>query len=381
MRNQPIYLDYNATTPVDDQVLEVMLPYFREKFGNAASIQHPLGWDAEEAVGISREQVANLIGTKPQNIVFASGATEAINLAILGAFNAGQAKDHIITSKTEHKAVLDTCEYLESKGVLVTYLGVNADGLIDIDELGEAISEHTLLVSIMAANNETGVLQDVRKIGEVCRESQVLFFSDITQAVGKIPFNIQEINIDLAACSSHKLYGPKGVGALYIRDSSLIEPQIYGGGHEKGLRSGTLNVPGIVGFGKACEVAGLMITQEGDRLKKLRNRIESELAQIGGVSVNGSKAERLPHVSNLTFEDADGNKLMRSLKGIAVSQGSACNSAVIEPSHVLRAMGLSDQLAYASLRLSLGRPTTDNEVDDATQIIKTVIEKQRMRII
>ncbi len=381
MIEQPIYLDYNATTPVDDQVLQAMLPYFKESFGNASSVQHAYGWDAEEAVSMARDQVGRLIGVKPQNLIFTSGATEAINLGIRGAVASNESKNHIITCCAEHKAVLDTCDYLKSIGVEITMLDVNAEGLIDLAELQSAIQENTLMVCVMSANNETGVLQEMDLISQVCEENKVLLFSDITQSVGKIPQNLQESNIDIAAFSSHKLYGPKGVGALYVNDLSTIAPMIYGGGHEKGLRSGTLNVPGIVGFGKACEVAGQLLNSEIDRLKKLRDFLESELLQLGGIQINGQKTNRLSHVSNVSFEDIVGSRLIRSLKGIAVSQGSACNSSVVEPSHVLKAMGLSDQLAFSSLRISLGRFTSEEEVRKAIQIIRSVIEQQRMKVL
>ncbi|MEO9485734.1 MAG: cysteine desulfurase family protein [Ekhidna sp.] len=381
MSNQPIYLDYNATTPVDERVLEAMLPYFTQKFGNAASIQHSFGWDAEEAVSTSRDQIASLLGVKGQNIVFTSSATEAINLAIQGTFDLSGKKNHIITCSTEHKAVLDTCEHLKSKGGEVSLLNVDTDGRISITDILDAIKESTLMVCVMSANNETGVLQDLQEVGNLCQEKGVHFLSDITQSAGKIATNLHDLNADFAALSSHKLYGPKGVGALYVRDMKLIAPQIFGGGHEKGLRSGTLNVPGIVGFGHACEVASDQMDAEGDRLAKLRDYIESELLQLGDLIVNGEKANRLPHVSNISFEDIDGSRLMRSLKGLAVSQGSACNSAVIEPSHVLKAMGLSDRLAYASLRISLGRYSTEEDVRKAVQTIRSVIEQQRMQLL
>ncbi|WP_462252391.1 cysteine desulfurase family protein [Ekhidna sp.] len=381
MSEQPIYLDYNATTPVDDQVLQAMLPYFKESFGNASSVQHAYGWDAEEAVNMARDQVGILIGVKPQNLIFTSGATEAINLGIRGAVASNESKNHIITCCSEHKAVLDTCDYLKSIGVEITILDINADGLIDLAELQAAIQENTLMVCVMSANNETGVLQEMDLISQICEENEILLFSDITQAVGKIPQNLQESNIDIAAFSSHKLYGPKGVGALYVNDLSTIAPMVYGGGHEKGLRSGTLNVPGIVGFGKACEVAGHLLNSEMDRLKKLRDFLESELLQLGGIQINGQKTNRLSHVSNVSFQDIDGSRLIRSLKGIAVSQGSACNSSVIEPSHVLKGMGISDQLAFSSLRISLGRFTSEEEVRKAIQIIRSVIEQQRMQLL
>lgn len=381
MSNQPIYLDYNSTTPVDEQVVETMLPYFTQKFGNAASIQHAYGWDSEEAVGTSRDQIADLLGVKAQSIIFTSGATEAINLAIQGAFERSDVRNHIITCKTEHKAVLDTCEHLSSKGADITYLDVDSNGLVDMGELETAISEQTLMVCIMSANNETGVLQDIGKIGKLCKAKGVLFFSDITQSAGKTESNLDELNIDFAALSSHKLYGPKGVGALYARDLSLINPQIFGGGHEKGLRSGTLNVPGIVGFGKACELAGKFLNDESPRLKNLRDYLEKELSRLGGISINGAKSKRLSHVSNFSITDIDGSKLIRLLKGLAVSQGSACNSAIVEPSHVLKAMGHSDDLAFASLRISMGRYTTEEEIEKAIQIIRSTIDQQRMQLL
>lgn len=384
MSNQPIYLDYNATTPVDEHVLEAMLPYFKEKFGNASSIQHAYGWDAEEAVDRSREQVATLIGARPNEIIFTSGATEAINLALKGIFETRQDnKNQMITCETEHKAVLDSCAELEKSGAKITYLKVDDNGLINLENLEQSITPQTLVVSIMYANNETGVLQPIQEIAEICKKHGVPFFTDATQAAGKIPFNLGELNLDMAAFSSHKLYGPKGIGALYLcKDSSLhLHPQIFGGGHERGYRSGTLNVPGIVGFGKACELAGELLVSESERLQNLRNRIEKELSQLGSVKVNGEKPERLPHVSNVSFHDVEGSKLMRLLKGVAVSQGSACNSSVIEPSHVLKAMGLSDRLAYSSIRLSLGRYTTDEEVGKAVQIIRGAIEQLRMQLL
>lgn len=381
MSDQPIYLDYNSTTPVDERVMEVMLPYFTQKFGNAASIQHAYGWDSEEAVGTSRDQIADLLGVKAQSIIFTSGATEAINLTIQGAFERSDGRNHIITCKTEHKAVLDTCEHLSSNGAEVTYLDVDSNGLVDLEELETAISEQTLMVCIMSANNETGVLQDIGKIGDLCKAKGVLFFSDITQSAGKTESNLDELNIDFAALSSHKLYGPKGVGALYIRDFSLINPQIFGGGHEKGLRSGTLNVPGIVGFGKACELARNSLNDESIRLKDLRDYLEKELSQLGGISINGEKTERLSHVSNFSITDIDGSKLIRLLKGLAVSQGSACNSAIVEPSHVLKAMGHSDDLAFASLRISMGRYTTEEEIENAIQIIRSTIDQQRIQLL
>lgn len=380
MNNQPIYLDYNATTPVDEQVLQAMLPFFNKNFGNASSVQHIYGWDAEEAVGIAREQVAKIIGVQPNEIIFTSGATEAINLAIFGAFERSGDKTQLITCETEHKAVLDTCAQLEKKGATVSCLKVNSDGIIDVEELRSIISDETFMVSIMLANNETGVLQPLQEIGEICKERGVLLFTDATQAVGKIPCSLKDLNVDIAAFSSHKMYGPKGVGALFLAAQSNLNPQIFGGGHERGLRSGSLNVPGIVGLGKACNVAGELMSNEGERLQKLRNWLEKELLQLGSVTINGGNTNRLYHVTNVSFDDVEGSKLMRSLKGIAVSQGSACNSSVIEPSHVLKSMGLSDRLAYSSIRISLGRKTTEEEVRKAAQIIRGTIEQLRMQL-
>lgn len=380
MSKQPIYLDYNATTPVDEQVLEAMLPYFTTKFGNASSVQHTYGWDAEEAVGLAREQIAKSIGAKPSEIVFTSGATEGINLALLGTYQASKEKKHIITCVTEHKSVLDTCEQLQKNGAIITYLKVNENGHIDPGELQAAITDQTLLVSIMYANNETGVVQPIDEIGKICREKDVLFVSDATQALGKISMDVVEAHIDMAAFSGHKMYGPKGVGALYIGKQSNIQPLVFGGGHEKGLRSGTLNVPGIVGFGKACELANSIMEKEIERLSQLRDWLERELLQLGSTTINGEKANRLAHVTNVSFEDVEGSKLMRALKGLAVSQGSACNSSVIEPSHVLKAMGIGDRLAYASLRISLGRQTTEEEVRKAVQIIRGSVEQLRMQL-
>lgn len=380
MSKQPIYLDYNATTPVDEQVLEAMLPYFTTKFGNASSVQHTYGWDAEEAVGLAREQIAKSIGAKPSEIVFTSGATEGINLALLGTYQASKEKKHIITCVTEHKAVLDTCEQLQKNGAIITYLKVNENGHIDPGELQAAITDQTLLVSIMYANNETGVVQPIDEIGNICREKDVLFVSDATQALGKISMDVVEAHIDMAAFSGHKMYGPKGVGALYIGKQSNIQPLVFGGGHEKGLRSGTLNVPGIVGFGKACELANSIMEKEIERLSQLRDWLERELLQLGSTTINGEKTNRLAHVTSVSFEDVEGSKLMRALKGLAVSQGSACNSSVIEPSHVLKAMGIGDRLAYASLRISLGRQTTEEEVRKAVQIIRGSVEQLRMQL-
>lgn len=378
----PIYLDYNATTPVDPGVLEAMLPYFTEKFGNAASRTHAFGWGAEEAVKMSRETIARLMGAEPEEIVFTSGATEACNLALKGVYEAYSAKgNHIITLTTEHKAVLDTLRRLEKLGAEVTYLPVNGDGLVDMDQLAAAIKPETILISVMYANNETGVLQPIAEIGALAKKHSVLFFSDATQAIGKIPVDVQQDNIDLMAFSGHKLYGPKGVGALYVRRRDprvRLTAQMDGGGHERNRRSGTLNVPGIVGLAKACEVAENNMAAAGKRLSALRDKLEAALLSLEGVSVNGGNAPRLPHVSNLAFHGVESEGLMlRLAKDLAVSSGSACTSATLSPSYVLKAMGLTDEAAYSSVRVSLGRFTTEAEADYAIQKIKDSVTALR----
>jgi len=359
-----------------------MLRYFTGVYGNAASRTHMYGWQAAEAVTLAREQVAALIGAETQEIVFTSGATEAVNLAIKGVAEAYRSKgNHIITAATEHKAVLDTCHHLEKLGYSVTSLPVNAEGLVDPVQLEAAITPATILVAIMFANNETGTLQPVSLIGEIARKKGVLFFTDATQAVGKIPVQVNDNHIDLMAFSAHKLYGPKGVGALYLRRKNPrvnIVAQMDGGGHERGKRSGTLNVPGIVGFGKACSVAAGLLQKESLRLLALRNQLETNLLALGDTSINGSKENRLPQVSNLTFKFAEGEALMLGFaKEIALSSGSSCSSASMEPSHVLKAMGLSDDLAYSSLRFSLGRFTTEEEIKFVTSRVKSAVENQR----
>ena len=376
-----IYLDYNATTPVDPRVMKHMLPYFTEKFGNASSITHAYGWDAEEAVMMAREQVAQLIGAKPNEIIFTSGATEAINLALIGAFRANAEKgDHIVTCVTEHKAVLDTCHELEERGIAVSYLKVDESGAIDLQELENAITDRTILVSLMHANNETGVMHPLQEIAEITRDQGVLLLTDATQAVGKIPFDVEELGVDLAAFSAHKLYGPKGAGALYMRREPKAEvaPVQFGGGQEKGLRPGTLNVPAIVGFGKACELCLKEMGEDAERLSGLRDRLEQEVLALGDVSVNGRESTRLPHMTNLSFKHIDGSKLIRSLKKLAVSQGSACTSGTVEPSHVLTGMGHSDELALSSLRIGLGRFTEEEEIDIAIDTITESIDRLRL---
>lgn len=373
---KPIYLDYAATTPVDPRVVEEMLPWFTEQFGNAASRTHSYGWDAEKAVKKSREQIAYLIGARPEEIIFTSGATEAINLAIKGLFEANrEQRDHIITVSTEHKAVLDTCKYLETKGASVTYLPVQKSGLISLSDLEEAISERTLLVSVMYANNETGVIQPIREIAEIAHQYGAYFMTDATQAVGKIPIDVVTDGIDLMSFSGHKLYGPKGVGALYVKSQYpkiKITPIIHGGGHERGMRSGTLNVPGIVGFGKACEIYKTEMMGESERLEKLRDEMEEELCKIDGVSINGKDAPRIPNISNVKFEGIDGEALIMAIRDeLSLANGSACTSAEILPSHVLMAMFDNEDIAYSSVRISLGR-----FFEESVNHIAYVFEKQ-----
>lgn len=378
----PVYLDNNATTPMDPRVLEAMLPYFLENFGNAASRNHPFGWKAEEAVDYAREQVAQLIGADPKEIIFTSGATEADNLGIKGVFEMYASKgNHIITCVTEHKAVLDTCKHIERHGGEVTYLPVNNEGLIDLKELEAAIRPTTILIAIMYANNEIGVIQPIRAISELARKHGILVFTDGVQAVGKIPVNVQQDGIDLMAFTAHKMYGPKGIGALYVRRKNprvKVTAQMDGGGHERGMRSGTLNVPGIVGFGKACELARLEMDQDAARLSQLRDKLETALLQIEESYVNGSRANRLPHVSNISFKYVEGEGLMMGFnKNIALSSGSACTSASLEPSYVLKALGLGDDLAHSSLRFGLGRFTTEEQIDYTIKAVTDTVLKLR----
>lgn len=378
----PIYLDNNATTPCDPRVVEAMLPYFTEKFGNAASRSHSFGWAAEEAVDYAREQVAKLINADPKEIIFTSGATEADNLAIKGVFEMYASKgNHIITCTTEHKAVLDTCKHIEKLGGEVTYLPVKPDGLIDLQELEKAITDKTILIAIMYGNNEVGVIQPVREISAIARKHGVLFFTDGTQAVGKVPVDVQADGIDLMAFSGHKMYGPKGVGALYVRRKNprvKVTAQMDGGGHERGMRSGTMNVPGIVGFGKACELCMNEMEAEATRLSVMRDRLEKGLLELEEAYVNGSVEHRLPHVSNVSFKYVEGEGLMMGFnKDIALSSGSACTSASLEPSYVLKALGLGDDLAHSSLRFGLGRFTTDEQIDFTINAIKNTVLKLR----
>jgi cysteine desulfurase len=358
MLNLPIYLDNNATTPMDPRVLEAMTPYFLNHFGNAASRNHSFGWQAEEGVDYAREQVAKLIGADPKEIIFTSGATEADNLGIKGVFEMYASKgNHIITATTEHKAVLDTCKHIEKLGGEVTYLNVQPDGLIDLKELEAAIKPTTILIAIMYANNEIGTIMPIKEISAIARKHGVLVFSDATQAVGKIPVDVNKDGIDLMAFTAHKMYGPKGVGALYVRRKNprvKVTAQMDGGGHERGMRSGTLNVPGIVGFGKACELCMLEMEADTEKVSKLRNKLESSLLQLEEAYVNGSREHRLPHVANISFKHVEGEGLLMGFnKNIALSSGSACTSASLEPSYVLKALGLGDDLAHSSLKIWL----------------------------
>lgn len=384
MLKLPIYLDHNATTPCDPRVVEAMVPYFTNSFGNAASRNHPFGWQAEEAVDYAREQIAKLIGADPKEIIFTSGATEADNLALKGVFEMYRSKgNHIITCNIEHKAVLDTCKHLEKEGAEVTYLKVKDDGLVDLKELEAAIKPTTILVALMYANNEIGTIMPMKEISALARKKGVLVFSDATQAVGKTPVDVNKDGIDLMAFSAHKMYGPKGVGALYVRRKNprvKVTAQMDGGGHERGMRSGTLNVPGIVGFGKACELCMQEMDQDAKRLGALRDKLETSLLKLEEAYVNGSTQHRLPHVSNISFKYVEGEGLMMGFnKDIAVSSGSACTSASLEPSYVLKALGLGDDLAHSSLRFGLGRLTTEEQIDyTIEQVTKTVTRLREM---
>ncbi|MEO1434458.1 MAG: IscS subfamily cysteine desulfurase [Bacteroidota bacterium] len=377
-----IYLDNNATTPTDPRVVETMVPYFYEMPGNAASRSHPFGWAAEEAVDYAREQIAQLINADPREIIFTSGATESDNLALKGAFEMYARKgNHIITLTTEHKAVLDACRKIEKAGGEVTYLDVEPDGLVDLGKLEAAIKENTIMISIMYANNEIGVIQPMKAISALCEKHGLLFMSDATQVVGKIPVDVQDLGIHLLAFTSHKMYGPKGVGALYVRRKKprvKVTSQMDGGGHERGMRSGTLNVPGIVGFGKAAEIARQEMEEEAKRLEKLRDKLESSLLELEEVYVNGSTENRMPHVSNISFKHVEGEGLMMTFnQKIAVSSGSACTSASLEPSYVLKALGLGDDLAHSSIRFSLGRFTTEEHVDEAIAMVAAGVNHMR----
>jgi cysteine desulfurase len=382
MLKLPIYLDHNATTPMDPRVLEAMIPYFVENFGNAASRNHSFGWQAEEAVDYAREQIAQLIGADPKEIIITSGATEGDNLGIKGVFEMYASKgNHIITCTTEHKAVLDTCKHLEKLGAEVTYLEVQPDGLINLEQLEAAMKPTTILVAIMYANNEIGVIQPVKEIGAIAKKHGALFFTDAVQAVGKIPVDVIADGIDIMAFTAHKMYGPKGVGALYVRRKNprvKLTAQIDGGGHERGMRSGTLNVPGIVGFGKAAEIARTDMAADTARISILRDKLENALKVIDETYVNGNPAHRLPHVSNISFKYVEGEGLMMGFnKDIALSSGSACTSASLEPSYVLKALGLGDDLAHSSLRFGLGRYTTEEQIDFTIKAVTDTVLKLR----
>ena len=378
----PIYMDYHATTPVDPRVVDAMLPYFTQRFGNAASRNHAFGWEAEEAVETARRQVADLIGANPKEIIFTSGATESNNLAIKGVAEMYREKgNHVITAVTEHKAVIDTCKKLEKQGGRVTYLPVQKDGRIDLDELRAAITDKTILITIMTANNEIGVLQPIAEIGAIAKEKGILFHTDAVQAVGKVPFSVTDSKVDLVSMSGHKFYGPKGVGALYVRRRNprvLLAEQISGGGHERGMRSGTLNVPGIVGLGAAAALAQAEMPTEGERLRKLRDSLNKKLhANLDELYINGSMEHRLPHNLNVSFAYVEGESLLMGINDVAVSSGSACTSASLEPSYVLKALGAGDDLAHSSIRFGLGRWSTEEEVDYVVEKLTTVVRRLR----
>jgi cysteine desulfurase len=378
----PIYLDNHATTQMDPRVLEAMIPYFTEKFGNAASRNHSFGWESEVAVENARKQIASLINASPKEIIFTSGATESNNLAIKGVAEMyAERGNHIITAATEHKAILDTCKHLEKRGARVTYLPLQQNGLIDLEMLREAFTDKTILVTIMYANNEIGVIQHVAEIGQMCKERGVLFHTDAVQAVGKVPVDVIRDNIDILSLTAHKLYGPKGVGALYVRRRNprvQITSQIDGGGHERGMRSGTLNVPGIVGLGEACAIAQREMAEESKRLRYLRDKLKNKLeTELDEVYINGTMESRLPHNLNISFAYVEGESLLMGINDIAVSSGSACTSATLEPSYVLKALGAGDDIAHSSIRFGIGRFNTEEEVDYAADRVIDVVRKLR----
>ncbi len=378
----PIYMDNHATTPVDPRVLSAMTPYFTDLFGNAASRNHSFGWEAEEAVEKARKQIADLIGATSKEIVFTSGATESDNLAVKGVAQMyAERGNHIITAATEHKAILDTCKHLEKEGVRVTYLPVQQNGLVDLDQLRDAITDKTILITIMYANNEIGVIQPVVEIGKIAKERGVLFHTDATQAVGKVPVNVIKDNVDLASISGHKMYGPKGVGALYVRRKSprvQVTAQMDGGGHERGMRSGTLNVPSIVGLGAACALCKSEMEEEARRMLYLRDKLKDKLfAELDEVYINGTMEHRLPNNLNISFAYVEGESLLMGINDVAVSSGSACTSATLEPSYVLKALGAGDDLAHSSIRFGLGRFNTEEEVDYVGDKVVDVVRKLR----
>lgn len=377
---RPVYLDNAATTPVDPAVVEQMVPWLAQNYGNPASTSHSLGWDAEEAVERARAQVARLINAEPREIVWTSGATESDNLAIKGAAQAyGSRGRHIITVVTEHKAVLDTCRELERQGFEITWLPVRENGLVDPDEFRDAIREDTILASVMHVNNEIGVIQDIATLGEICRERKVIFHVDAAQSAGKIPIDLQSLPVDLMSFSAHKVYGPKGIGALYVRRKPRIrlQAQMHGGGHERGFRSGTLPTHQIVGMGTAFELARLQMAEDNLRIRELHQRLWAGLSQIEQIRLNGDPDRRVPHNLNISVAHVDGEALIMSLEGLAVSSGSACTSASLEPSYVLKALGLDDELAHSSLRISLGRFTSADDIDAAIRIITLQVERLR----
>jgi cysteine desulfurase len=376
----PIYMDYSATTPVDPRVVDKMIPYLRESFGNPASRSHPFGWEAEKAVETAREQVAALVNADPREIVWTSGATESDNLAIKGAANFYSSKGkHIITVKTEHKAVLDTTRELERQGFEVTYLDVKDNGLIDIDVFKQAIRPDTILASVMMVNNEIGVIQDIEQLGEICREKGVIFHVDAAQATGKVVIDLQKLKVDLMSFSAHKTYGPKGIGALFVRRKPRVrlEAQMHGGGHERGLRSGTLPTHQIVGMGEAFRLAKAEMATENERIRMLRDRLWKGLSEIDEVYLNGDVEQRVPHNLNVSFNFVEGESLIMAIKDVAVSSGSACTSASLEPSYVLRALGRSDELAHSSIRFTVGRFTTEEEIDFTIDLVKRKVSKLR----
>ena len=378
----PIYLDYQATTPVDPRVLDAMLPFFSEVYGNAASRSHQFGWTAEEAVTKARKQIASVIGATPKEIIFTSGSTEAINLVLKGAVEMYPTRGkHIITSLVEHKAVLDVCKHLENEGCEVTYLKPDKSGRVTVEQVEEAMRPDTLIVALIWANNEIGTLNPIREIGALCHEKKVLFFTDATQAVGKVPVDVEADNIDLLCLSGHKIYGPKGIGCLYVRRKNprvRLTAQVDGGGHERGMRSGTLNVPGIVGLGAACELCETDFDKDLARMTELRDRFEKQIFdRLDYVYLNGNKDHRLPHATNISFAYVEGESLIMGMKDLAVSSGSACTSASLEPSHVLRACEVGDELAHSSIRFSVGRTTTEEEVDFAAEQVITAVERLR----
>jgi len=376
----PIYMDYSATTPVDPRVVDKMIPYLREQFGNPASRSHSYGWTAERAVEEAREHVAALVNADPREIIWTSGATESDNLAIKGAAHFYKSKGkHIITVKTEHKAVLDTCRELEREGFEVTYLDVQDDGLIDLEKFKAALRPDTILVSVMSVNNEIGVIQDIEAIGEITREKGIIFHVDAAQATGKIDIDLQKLKVDLMSFSAHKTYGPKGIGALYVRRKPRvrIEAQMHGGGHERGMRSGTLATHQIVGMGEAFRIAREEMATENERIRMLRDRLLRGLSEIDEVYVNGDMEKRVPHNLNISFNFVEGESLIMAVKDVAVSSGSACTSASLEPSYVLRALGRNDELAHSSIRFTVGRFTTEQDVDYVINLLKTKIAKLR----